>query len=78
MLTLCPPPLQVSQPLLASYLSSEQRRLLQEMVVADISAEQLLSDYAVMEQMGAGKLVGRQGQQPLYIVEALVPLLEDR
>jgi hypothetical protein len=77
-LKMCTPPLQVSQPLLASYLSSEQRRLLQEMVVADVSAEQLLSDFAVMEQMGAGKLVGRQGQQPLYAVENLVPLLEER
>jgi hypothetical protein len=63
---------------MASYISSEQRRLLQEMVLGDVSAEQLLGDVAVMEQLGVARMIGAQRQHLLYTVEALVPLLEER
>lgn len=58
-------------------VSSEERRLWQDMAVADVSVEDLLTNPRVMELAGV-QLQAEGGELQLYNVGVLFPLLKER
>jgi hypothetical protein len=73
--------LQISEPS-TSDVSGEQHRLLQEMSVDDVSADALLTNLAVMQQLGvvlpSGGVVPGGEQQLVFAFEVLQPLMQER